>query len=71
MLFRSSDVPCGVNGAEEPSLTADTEGVLRCLLKYDAERGRFGRAPDWREGRRLASGEADVEEAGDRSDGGV
>lgn len=33
MLLRSSDVPCGVKVAEEPSLAAETEGVLRCLLR--------------------------------------
>jgi hypothetical protein len=33
MFLRSSDVPCGVKVAEEPSLAAETEGVLRCLLR--------------------------------------
>jgi hypothetical protein len=33
MLLRSSDVPWGVKVAEEPSLAAETEGVLRCLLR--------------------------------------
>jgi hypothetical protein len=69
--LRSSEVPWGVRVAEEPSLTAETDGALLCLLRYEAERGKLGRGPDWRDGRRLASGEADVEEAGDRCDGGV
>jgi hypothetical protein len=72
MACRSSEVPWGVRGAEEPSLNPVTEGVLRCLLRYDADRGRIaGRDPDCKDPRRLTSGEVEAEEAGDRWEGGV
>lgn len=70
MEDRSSTVDCGVKGLADPLLMVVTEGVRRCLFRYEAERGRDGRWPDCEE-RRLASGEADAEEAGDRFDGGV
>lgn len=64
-------MPWGVRGREDPSLTAETDGVRRCLLRYEAERGRDGREPDWKDERRLTSGEAEADEAGDRCEGGV
>lgn len=71
MLLRSSDVPCGVNVPVDPSLRADAEGVRRCLVRYEADRGRLGLGLDCREDRRLATGDADADEAGDRCEGGV
>lgn len=67
---RSSDVPWGVSGLADPSLTAETEGVRRCLLRYEAERGRLGRGLESEE-RRLVFGEAAADDAGDWWEGGV
>jgi len=47
------------------------EGVRRCLLRYEADRGSDGRGPDWKDERRLTSGDPEAEEAGDRCEGGV
>lgn len=55
----------------EASLMAEAEGVRRCLWRYDDDRGRFGRAEDCSEERRLASGEAEADDAGERFEGGV
>ena len=68
---KSSSVACGVKGLAVPSLIALTDGVRRCFVRYEAERGSDGREPVWRDGRRLASGDVTTEEAGDRWDGGV
>lgn len=49
-------------------LVPTADGVLRCFVRYEAERGRDGRGtPDaaWKDGRRLTSGDAGAEEAGD------
>jgi len=47
MPWRSSEVAWGVRGlAAPPSLMPDAEGVRRCLLRYEAERGSEGRVPD-------------------------
>jgi hypothetical protein len=73
MLFRSSDVLSGVGWYLGTAFCSwGAEGVLRWRVRYEADRGREGREPpDASEGRRLASGEEVVEEAGDRWDGGV
>ena len=58
--------------------TAD--GVLRCLVRYEADRGRTGRpAPAavfpvggaWNDDLRLMLGEEEEDEAGDLCEGGV
>jgi hypothetical protein len=68
---KSSDVPWGVSEPIEPSLSV-TDGVRRCLLRYDADRGRDGRVdPACNDGRRLTSGDVDADDAGDRCEGGV
>lgn len=44
------------------------DGVLLCLVRYEADRGKEGRVlpgEDWIEGRRLASGDEGADEAGD------
>lgn len=71
MLLRSSDVPWGVSVPVDPSLTAEAEGVRRCLWRYEADLGRFGRVPVCSEERRLATGDEEADEAGDRFEGGV
>lgn len=51
-----------------PWLAPTADGVLRCLVKYEAERGSTGREPPGdccREGRRLVSGDVGADEAGD------
>lgn len=47
------------------------DGVRRCLLRYEAERGSEGFWPEVIDDRRLTSGETVAEEAGDRWEGGV
>lgn len=71
MLLRSSDVPCGVSVPVDPSLRAEAEGVRLCLVRYEADRGRLGRGLDCSDDRRLATGDAEADEAGDRCEGGV
>lgn len=71
MLLRSSDVPCGVSVPVDPSLRAEAEGVRRCFVRYEADRGRLGLGLDCSDDRRLATGDAEADEAGDRCEGGV
>lgn len=71
MPCRSSEVPWGVRVPALTSLMAEADGVRRCLARYEADRGRLGRLPDVNDERRLASGDPDAEEAGERWEGGV
>lgn len=86
--LRSSDVEFGVCwpamvtvADEELDVQEAADGVLRCLLKYDEDRGSAGAgecvmeaeaglAP-LNDGRRLVSGEEAADEAGERLEGGV
>lgn len=71
MALRSSEVPWGVKVPVDTSLAAEADGVRLCLWRYDDDRGRFGRAEDCSDERRLALGEAEADDAGDRLEGGV
>lgn len=53
-------------------LDPTAEGVRRCLVRYEDDRGKAGRAgAPWKDGRRLTSGDAGADEAGERWEGGV
>jgi hypothetical protein len=71
--FRSSDVAFGVGCLVSAFCDATADGVRRCLVRYEADRGRAGRVAEawWREGLRLLPGEAGADDAGDRWEGGV
>lgn len=70
LLLREAAIPFRLSGA--PSVIETTDGVRRCLFRYEAERGRAGRGEDcWIDERRLTSGDTEVDEAGDRFEGGV
>jgi hypothetical protein len=71
-FFRSSDVACGVGSLSIDAATG-AEGVRRCLVRYEAERGNEGREVGawWMDGLRLLLGDAEADVAGDRCDGGV
>ncbi len=73
MPFKSSDVASGDGSCLGTMLEA--EGVRRCFIRYEADRGRAGLvllgAVWWKEGLRLTSGELGVDEAGDLLEGGV
>jgi len=72
MLFRSSDVASGEGWLARGWLA---DGVRRCLVRYEADRGSTGRELPcwgwWKDGRRLPSGDEGPDDAGDRCDGGV
>lgn len=73
--FRSSDVASGVGLPTWPRSGTGAEVVRRCLVMYDADRGNEGLEPPvgvaWKDDLRLASGEVEAEDAGDRWEGGV
>lgn len=87
MALRLTEVPGGVISMEEWDTEGDVEaladGVRRCLVIYDADRGSAGRGEEaageppftdavpWMEDRRLALGDEGAEDAGERWEGGV
>lgn len=77
--FKSSEVASGEGWPVCRETNPGADGVLRCFVKYDADRGRAGLelllGEWWKDGLRLTSGEVGVDdgvdEAGDLLDGGV
>ena len=73
-LFRSSDVPGGVGWFDATfsllEIEAMDEGDLRCLVRYEADRGSVGR-PFVSELLRLALGDPAAVVGGDDLEGGV
>jgi len=71
---RSSDVDSG-DGSAWGREALGAEGVLRCFIMYEADRGSEGRellvGEWWNEGLRLTSGDVGADAAGDLLDGGV
>jgi hypothetical protein len=72
MLLRSSWVDSGDGSLMRLSAAVGADGVRRCFVMYEADRGRTGREVGewWKEGLRLTSGEAGADDAGDL-EGGV
>jgi hypothetical protein len=70
--LRSSEVASGEGWFIWPLLAPTAEGVLRCLVRYEADRGSVGREPPgeaWMEDRRLEDGDVGADEAGDLAGG--
>jgi len=73
--FRSSEVDSGEGSDAIRGGAEGADGVRRCFVRYDADRGRAGLelvvGEWWKDGLRLTSGDDGAVEAGERADGGV
>jgi len=73
--FRSSDVASGDGSVTWRGAAEGADGVRRCFVRYEAERGRMVLellvGGWWKDDLRLTSGDVGVDEAGDLLEGGV